>query len=157
MKHLCGACFENEQSLIKQKPCTACDGKLDPDNLRKSKVDKSNYLCNKCYLKELNSMVNKQCGKCGTKESPGSWSKSRTNQGVDYCSQCFSKERAELKKAQKQEEVNKAAAAAAANNATDAMQVGVEAGASTPNRSIEQAENSTPPSTRGGRNARNKK
>ena len=55
----------------------------------------------------------------------------------------FSKERAELKKAQKQEEVNKAAAAAA-NNATDAMQVGVEAGASTPNRSIEQAENSTP-------------
>jgi len=89
-------------------------------------------------------MVNKQCGKCGTKESPGSWSKSRTNQGVDYCSQCFSKERAELKKAQKQEEVNKAAAAAA-NNATDAMQVGVEAGASTPNRSIEQAENSTPP------------
>ena len=121
-------CFENEQSLIKQKPCTACDGKLDPDNLRKSKVDKSNYLCNKCYLKELNSMVNKQCGKCGTKESPGSWSKSRTNQGVDYCSQCFSKERAELKKAQKQEEVNKAAAAAA-NNATDAMQVGVEAGA----------------------------
>ena len=155
MKHLCGACFENEQSLIKQKPCTACDGKLDPDNLRKSKVDKSNYLCNKCYLKELNSMVNKQCGKCGTKESPGSWSKSRTNQGVDYCSQCFSKERAELKKAQKQEEVNKAAAAA--NNATDAMQVGVEAGASTPNRSIEQAENSTHPSTRGGRNARNKK
>jgi hypothetical protein len=119
-------------------------------------VDKSNYLCNKCYLKELNSMVNKQCGKCGTKESPGSWSKSRTNQGVDYCSQCFSKERAELKKAQKQEEVNKAAAAAA-NNATDAMQVGVEAGASTPNRGIAQAENSTPPSTRGGRNARNKK
>jgi len=76
---------------------------------------------------------------------------------VDYCSQCFSKERAELKKAQKQEEVNKAAAAAAANNATDAMQVGVEAGASTPNRGTAQAENSTPSSTRGGRNARNKK
>ena len=71
-KHLCSyACFEKEQSLIKQKPCTACDGKLDPNNLRKSKVDKSNYLCNRCYLKELNSMVNKQCGKYGTKDSTG--------------------------------------------------------------------------------------
>jgi len=128
-------------------PCSACDGRLDPDNLRKSKKDKSQYLCNKCYLKELNLMANKQCGKCGTKESSGIWSKSRTNPGMDYCSQCFSKERAELKKTKKQEDAKKPAATAA-NNITQAMQVATEG---------VQAENSTPTSTRGGRNARNKK